>query len=94
MAADNGDQVIILPEEEEEGRGGELEEVGEPSFGAGEAAEDTATLYEEFESLSAHQGLYKTAFDGMNGEEWKNGCVSEVPIPASAFNNDLFNGLN
>ncbi|KAM7541790.1 hypothetical protein Aperf_G00000009615 [Anoplocephala perfoliata] len=77
VAVDNDDPVIILPEEEEEDREGELEEAGEPSFGAGEAAEDTATLYEEFESLSAHQGLYKAAFDGKNGEEWGDGC----PIP-------------
>lgn len=64
---DPTDNVIILPDEE----------VGEPSFGAGEAAEDTATLYAEFQILP-HQSLYKTAFDGKADGEWVNGCLSQI----------------
>nr|CDS19087.1 mitogen-activated protein kinase kinase kinase 9 [Echinococcus granulosus] len=70
VAVDPGDQVIILPEEEEE-------ETGELSFGAGEAAEDTDTLYAEFQTLP-HQALYKTVYDGKLDGDWCNGCA---PIP-------------
>ncbi|KAL5960797.1 Mitogen-activated protein kinase kinase kinase 10 [Taenia solium] len=75
VTVDPGDQVIILPEEEEE-------ETGELSFGAGEAAEDTATLYAEFQTLP-HQALYKTVFDGKVDGDWCNGCgpVSDLSIP-------------
>ncbi|KAL5107811.1 Mitogen-activated protein kinase kinase kinase 10 [Taenia crassiceps] len=75
VAVDTGDQVIILPEEEEE-------ETGELSFGAGEAAEDTATLYAEFQTLP-HQELYKNVYDGKVDGDWCNGCgpVSDLPIP-------------
>lgn len=72
VTVDPGDQVIILPEEEEE-------ETGELSFGAGEAAEDTATLYAEFQTLP-NQALYKTVYDGKVDGDWCNGSVSRTHL--------------
>ncbi|VDK22124.1 unnamed protein product [Taenia asiatica] len=83
VTVDPGDQVIILPEEEEE-------ETGELSFGAGEAAEDTATLYAEFQTLP-HQALYKTVFDGKVDGDWCNGCVNlSIPEPEVVNGNGKF----
>lgn len=78
---------FIIHSQEDAGGDGELEEEEEevvrgPSFGAGEAAEDTATLYEEFKSISSHQWIpYEDDGGGEKadmevGEGWRNGFVN------------------
>ncbi|VUZ54771.1 unnamed protein product, partial [Hymenolepis diminuta] len=91
LVDDGNDDVVvirfIIHSQEDAGGDGELEEeeeevVGGPSFGAGEAAEDTATLYEEFKSISSHQWIpYEDDGGGEKadmevGEGWRNGCVN------------------
>uniref|UniRef100_A0A5K3ERE3 Protein kinase domain-containing protein n=1 Tax=Mesocestoides corti TaxID=53468 RepID=A0A5K3ERE3_MESCO len=69
-AVDPVDDVILLPGEE----------VGEPSFGAGEAAEDTATLYAEFQQLP-NQTSYEAVFDASMSEVRSVERGGYAPIP-------------
>ncbi|VDO03029.1 unnamed protein product [Rodentolepis nana] len=82
---DDDDDVVviqlIIQSENDAGGDCELEEgTGEPSFGAGEAAEDTSALYEEFKSISSHQWIpYRddgTEKSDVGVEEgWRNGYL-------------------
>ncbi|VDD74244.1 unnamed protein product [Mesocestoides corti] len=81
-AVDPVDDVILLPGEE----------VGEPSFGAGEAAEDTATLYAEFQQLP-NQTSYEAVFDASMSEVRsveRGGYIRNSHVPGS-FSQDSLN---